>query len=226
MCNTRAIVTEERLRHKRDRLVVLPRDVAHNVFVVLHVVAHRLERREANIDFGLSGTRHLVMLALARDAGFSSSRHISLRMSCSVSAGATGNNPPSPGSCNRDWGTLRAGCSNVPRCCRPRVKRAVARETETNVVENEKLRFRPKNAVSAMPVLCRYASAFSATPRGSRLYGSRVIGSTIVQMRLRVGSALKISIQADAGSGMTSMSEALIAFHPRILEPSKPRGLR
>src|ERR1044072_1046442 len=38
-----------------------------------------------------------------------------------------------------------------------------------------------------------------------------------------VGSALKISIQAVLGSGMTSMSEALITFQPRMLEPSKPR---
>src|SRR6266853_6427605 len=59
-------------------------------------------------------------------------------------------------------------------------------------------------------------------PRGSRSYGSRVIGSTIVQMRLSVGSALKMSIQAVVGSGMTSMSDALITFHPRMLEPSKP----
>src|SRR6476659_1944882 len=42
-------------------------------------------------------------------------------------------------------------------------------------------------------------------------------------MRLRVGSALKISTHALPGSGITSMSEALIAFQPRILEPSKPR---
>src|SRR5437764_11676383 len=74
-----------------------------------------------------------------------------------------------------------------------------------------------------MPVLCRYASAFSATPRGSRSYGSRVIGSTMVQMRLSVGSALKTSIQAVLASGMTSMSLALIARQPRILEPSNPR---
>src|SRR5436190_4286793 len=74
-----------------------------------------------------------------------------------------------------------------------------------------------------MPVLCRYASAFSATPRGSRSYGSRVIGSTIVQMRLRVGSALKTSIHAVVGSGITSMSLALMARQPRMLEPSKPR---
>src|SRR3982750_4567399 len=42
-------------------------------------------------------------------------------------------------------------------------------------------------------------------------------------MRLRVGSALKMSIQAGARSGITSMFEALITFQPRMLEPSKPR---
>src|SRR5213078_4964040 len=73
-----------------------------------------------------------------------------------------------------------------------------------------------------MPVDFKYASAFSATPRGSRSYGSRVIGSTIVQMRLKVGSALKTSIHAVVGSGMTSMSEALITRHPRMLDPSNP----
>ena len=50
-----------------------------------------------------------------------------------------------------------------------------------------------------------------------------MIGSTIVQMRLSVGSALKMSIHALDGSGMTSMSEALITFQPRMLEPSNPR---
>src|SRR5262249_12951404 len=44
----------------------------------------------------------------------------------------------------------------------------------------------------------------------------------MVQMRLSVGSALKTSIHAVAGSGMTSMSEALITFQPRMLEPSNP----
>src|SRR5437879_432994 len=44
----------------------------------------------------------------------------------------------------------------------------------------------------------------------------------MVQMRLRVGSALKTSIHAVPGSGMTSMSEALITFQPRMLEPSNP----
>src|SRR6266404_7371663 len=81
----------------------------------------------------------------------------------------------------------------------------------------------PKYAVSAIPVDFKYASAFSATPRGSRSYGSRVIGSTIVQIKLSVGSALKMSIHAVDGSGMTSMSEALITLQPRMLEPSKPR---
>src|SRR5256885_11093813 len=81
----------------------------------------------------------------------------------------------------------------------------------------------PKNAVSAMPVDFKCASAFSATPRGSRSYGSRVIGLTFVQMSESVGSALKMSIHAVAGSGITSMSEALITLQPRMLDPSKPR---
>src|SRR3954471_11095590 len=42
-------------------------------------------------------------------------------------------------------------------------------------------------------------------------------------MRLSVGSALKTSIQAVLGSGMTSISLALMARQPRMLEPSNPR---
>ena len=68
--HARAVITEERLRHEGHRLVVLPRDVADDVFVILHVVAHDLERRETNIDFGLSRGGDLVMLAFDRDAGF------------------------------------------------------------------------------------------------------------------------------------------------------------
>src|SRR5436309_15672484 len=45
----------------------------------------------------------------------------------------------------------------------------------------------------------------------------------MVQINESVGSALKISIHAVAGSGMTSLSEALITFQPRMLEPSKAR---
>src|SRR6266487_6199345 len=44
----------------------------------------------------------------------------------------------------------------------------------------------------------------------------------MVQMSDRVGSALKISIHAVLGSGMTSMSDALITFQARMLDPSKP----
>src|SRR5947207_15761205 len=45
----------------------------------------------------------------------------------------------------------------------------------------------------------------------------------MVQIKLRVGSALKMSIQAVDGSGITSMSEALMTLQPRMLDPSKPR---
>src|SRR5207342_788135 len=45
----------------------------------------------------------------------------------------------------------------------------------------------------------------------------------MVQVNDRVGTAQNGSINAVAGSGMASMSEASMLFHPRMLEPSKPR---
>src|SRR5215510_921755 len=58
--------------------------------------------------------------------------------------------------------------------------------------------------------------------RGSRVYSSFVIGSTMLQIRLRVGTAVNGSITAVTGSGMTSMSDALIGCQPRIDDPSNP----
>src|SRR6478735_4540752 len=49
---------------------MFPRDVADDVLVVLHVVAHRLERCESDINLGLAGGCDFVMLAFDRDAGF------------------------------------------------------------------------------------------------------------------------------------------------------------
>src|SRR5689334_24943542 len=45
----------------------------------------------------------------------------------------------------------------------------------------------------------------------------------MVQVTLRVGTAQNGSINAVEGSGMASMSDASIDFHPRIDEPSKPK---
>ena len=42
------------------------------------------------------------------------------------------------------------------------------------------------------------------------------------QIMLNVGSAQKGSIRAVAGSGMISMSLALMGCQPRMLDPSKP----
>ncbi len=80
----------------------------------------------------------------------------------------------------------------------------------------------PMNAVSAIPVDLRYASAFWAMLRGSRLYFSLVMGSTMLQMKLMVGAAVKGSITAVATSGMISMSLAWMACQPRMELPSKP----
>src|SRR5215472_8886823 len=60
-------------------------------------------------------------------------------------------------------------------------------------------------------------------PRGSRMYGSLVPVSAIVQVNDKVGSRQNGSINAVSGSGMASMSDASILFQPRMLEPSKPR---
>ncbi len=73
-----------------------------------------------------------------------------------------------------------------------------------------------------MPVDLRYFSALMAMLRGSREYGSLVMGSTMVQMIDSVGSDMKGSITAVLASGMTSMSEAWMACQPRMDEPSNP----
>src|SRR5580693_2993205 len=63
-------------------------------------------------------------------------------------------------------------------------------------------------------------SAFLAMPRGSRLYGSPVVGSSTSQISDIVVSAKNGSIVAVAGSGIRHMSDSLIAFQPAIDEPS------
>src|SRR6516225_1288811 len=45
----------------------------------------------------------------------------------------------------------------------------------------------------------------------------------MVQVKDNVGTAMNGSMNAVAGSGMASMSEASMLFQPRMLEPSKPR---
>src|SRR3974390_99534 len=57
-------------------------------------------------------------------------------------------------------------------------------------------------------------------PRGSRLEGSPVVGSSTSHTSTSVVSAKKGSIQAVAGSGIRFMSDSWIAFQPAIEEPS------
>src|SRR4051812_7682663 len=78
----------------------------------------------------------------------------------------------------------------------------------------------PKKIVSPTPIDLTMASAFLAMPRGSRLYGSPVVGSSTSQVRTRVVSAKNGSIVAVTGSGIRHMSDSLIAFQPAIEEPS------
>src|SRR6267154_2563464 len=74
--------------------------------------------------------------------------------------------------------------------------------------------------VSPSPIDLTIASAFLAMPRGSREYGSPVVGSSTSQTRTSVVSAKNGSMVADAGSGIRHMSDSLIAFQPAIEEPS------
>src|SRR6476619_4224044 len=63
-----AVIGEEWLGHKSDGFVVPLGHVAHDVFVVLHVVCHLFNRGETNVDFSLARGRDFVVLALDRDA--------------------------------------------------------------------------------------------------------------------------------------------------------------
>src|SRR3954462_7075733 len=74
-----------------------------------------------------------------------------------------------------------------------------------------------------MPVDLRYFSALRAMLRGSREYGSLVIGSMMLQVSDTVGMLQNGSMRAVPGSGTISMSEALIGCQPRIDEPSRPK---
>src|ERR1700752_4791804 len=74
--------------------------------------------------------------------------------------------------------------------------------------------------VSPTPMDLTMPSAFLAMPRGSRLYGWPVVGSSTSQTRTSVVSAKNGSMQAEVGSGIRHMSDSLIAFQPAIEEPS------
>ena len=73
-----------------------------------------------------------------------------------------------------------------------------------------------------MPLAARWASALRAMLRGSREYAPPVIGSRTSQTSESVGYSWNGSMHAVAVSGTSSMSDSLIAWKPRIEEPSKP----
>src|ERR1700686_2665710 len=74
--------------------------------------------------------------------------------------------------------------------------------------------------VSPTPMAFTMPSALLAMPRGSRLYGSPVVGSSTSQPRTSGASAKNGSMHAEVGSGIRHMSDSLIAFQPAIEEPS------
>lgn len=74
--------------------------------------------------------------------------------------------------------------------------------------------------MSAIPVEARYASAFFAMFRGSRLYCSPVIGSWMKKLMLTVLSRRKGSSRAVDRSARSAMSDSWMAWKPRMDEPS------
>ena len=68
--HTAAVVGVERFRHEGDGFTMPFRDVAHDVLVVLHPVAHLFHCREANVDLGLARGGDFVMLSFNGDTGF------------------------------------------------------------------------------------------------------------------------------------------------------------
>src|SRR5438045_1200195 len=70
-----AVVAVERLRHERRALVVLPRDVLHDVLEPHQLIGHRRERRELHPDLALPRARDLVMPDLDLDAALDERRH-------------------------------------------------------------------------------------------------------------------------------------------------------
>ena len=67
--HARAVVAEQRLRHERDRLAVLPRGVLDDVFVELHVVGGVQQGVEFVVDLGLAAAAHLVVRLLQHEPG-------------------------------------------------------------------------------------------------------------------------------------------------------------
>jgi len=81
----------------------------------------------------------------------------------------------------------------------------------------------PMKQVSATPEAFRYASAFFAMCRGSRVNSLPLTGSTMLAMTLMVGFSKNGSRRVVSASGTASMSDSWMPIHPRIDDPSNPR---
>src|SRR5215467_14142714 len=151
----------------------------------------------------------------------SSTLQISLRMSDSESTGATGKYPPLiPGrwpalpSSNLRFELHAASSESISKLA-PCI--SLRQRTESKMKNSGS---GPKYAVSATPDDFRYASARLPTDRGQRVYACIVDGSSTSHVRITVATAANGSSTADSASGISTMSESLIPFHPEIDDPS------
>src|SRR5262245_19270131 len=63
-----AVIPEKRLRHEGDGLPVPTRDMLDDVLVHHHLVSRSHQRVEPDVDFGLPGGRHFMVVLLDGDS--------------------------------------------------------------------------------------------------------------------------------------------------------------
>src|SRR6266536_4061230 len=90
--HSRAIVSEQRLRHERSRHAALTRDVLDHVLVDHHVVGHASKRGKAHVDLALAAGRDFMVASTATPIASRIDTTL-VRASWSRSAGGTGKYP-------------------------------------------------------------------------------------------------------------------------------------
>src|SRR6266568_824328 len=91
--HTGAIVAKDGFGHECHGLPMLAGCILHDIFVEHDIVGGLQQRIKTDVDLRLPWTADFVMLRLDQHAQFFEGSAISLRMSCSVSLGATGKYP-------------------------------------------------------------------------------------------------------------------------------------
>ena len=143
--HARAVVLKQRLGHERSCLAVQTRHILDDVFVQHHPVAAHQQRTKADVDFALAARAHLVVVQLYFDAAVDHRLH---HLHAEVVVGIGGRH----GEVAALVGGLVAEVGAFVGAAVPtafqrvyRIERLMGLLVEPDVVEDEKLRFRPEN---------------------------------------------------------------------------------